>query len=181
MWRRVTSSECPKTAAPTPDTTDASAAPVRVPATPSREPITAAVTAAAVLATIWMTDRPNLPAPPWSLTAVAAADPAVPPVAAVAAVAGVIFRVGGSGGARRGTGERPGRGGWSRAVIEEVSRVRCRPPVDGASVGRYGPTATSAPAHHRDARLRPTGSAIWGQSGPSASRFDVLVGRLRRP
>src|SRR5664279_2743306 len=132
MWRRVTSSECPKTAAPTADTTEASAAPVRVPATPSREPITAAVTAAAVLATIWVTDNPNLLSPSWSPAAVAAADPTAAPV-----VAGGIFWVAGSGVTRRG----PGTGVRSDAIISEVSRVRCRLPVDDPSVGRCRPTA----------------------------------------
>jgi hypothetical protein len=154
----VTSAPLPR--APTADTTEASAAPVRVPATPSREPISAAVTAAAVLATIWMTDRPNLLSPSWSPIAVVAADPEAAAVPVVAAVAGVIFWVAGSGVTRREAGERPGTGVRSCAFMSEVSRVRCRLPVVDPSVGRCGPTA-----HQRQPSL--------GRPGPGSGSGPV--------
>jgi hypothetical protein len=112
-----------------------------VPATPSREPITAAVTAAAVLATIWMTDRPNLLSPSWSPTAVVAADPAATAVPVVAAVAGAIFWVAGSGVTRREAGERPG------ARREHVPQ-RLIGPTCSDETAQIGAARDPEPRHH---------------------------------
>src|SRR6478609_7862335 len=56
---RVNRIEWPKIAPPTTEITEASPAPITVPATPSLEPTTAAVTAAATLAATWVAYRVN--------------------------------------------------------------------------------------------------------------------------
>jgi len=143
-----------------------------VPATPSREPISAAVTAAAVLATIWMADSPNPPSPSWSPTAAAAADPSAAADPAVAVVAGAIFWVAGSGVTRRETGERSRTGVRSGAIISEVSRVRCRVPGDDPSggdpsSGGAGRQHTSAPARHGDV---PAGARFGSGARPHTAK-----------